>query len=229
MRALALTVVLALLPTVALGQSPAKVPSVGILMSTTPAAAKHISDAFVAGLTQDGWIPGRTVTLEYRWAEGQVDRFPDLAAELARRRVDVIVASGNAATEAARKATASIPIVMVNVTDPVGAGLVQNLVRPGRHPHRPGFAAHVGYSRQTAAAPASEALPRTRQIAIFRNAKVADAAVWKEYEAAGRIIGVETRFVDVKGPDEFDAAVAPGRAGPPARRCSCPVATWCSS
>ena len=207
MRALALTVVLALLPTVALGQSPAKVPSVGILMSTTPAAAKHISDAFVAGLTQDGWIPGRTVTLEYRWAEGQVDRFPDLAAELARRRVDVIVASGIAATEAARKATASIPIVMVNVTDPVGAGLVQNLVRPGGTVT--GLASQLTSDiRGKQLQLLREALPRTRQIAIFRNAEVAGAAVWKEYEAAGRIIGVETRFVDVKGPEEFDAAVA---------------------
>src|SRR4030095_163137 len=84
-RALALTLVLVLLPAAALGQPPAKVPSVGILMSTTPAATQHISDAFVAGLTQDGWIPGRTVTLEYRWAEGRVDRFPDLAAELVGR------------------------------------------------------------------------------------------------------------------------------------------------
>ena len=207
MRALALTVVLALLPTVALGQSPAKVPSVGILMSTTPAAAKHISDAFVAGLTQDGWIPGRTVTLEYRWAEGQLDRFPNLAAELVQRRVDVIVASGIAATEAARKATASIPIIMVGVVDPVGARLVQSLVRPGGTVT--GLASQVtpeirGKQLQLL----REALPRTRQIVIFRRAEVAGAAVWKEYEAAGRTLGVETRFVDVKGPEEFDAALA---------------------
>jgi putative tryptophan/tyrosine transport system substrate-binding protein len=206
-RALALTVVLALLPTAALGQSPAKVPSVGILMSTTPAAAKHISDAFVAGLTQDGWIPGRTVTLEYRWAEGQLDRFPNLAAELAQRRVDVIVASGIAATEAARKATASIPIIMVGVVDPVGAKLVQSLVRPGGTVT--GLASQVtpeirGKQLQLL----REALPRTRQIVIFRRAEVAGAAVWKEYEAAGRTLGVETRFVDVKGPEEFDAALA---------------------
>ena len=207
MRALALTVVLALLPTAALAQSPAKVPSVGILMSTTPAAAKHISDAFVAGLTQDGWIPGRTVTLEYRWAEGQLDRFPNLAAELAQRRVDVIVASGIAATEAARKATASIPIIMVGVVDPVGAKLVQSLVRPGGTVT--GLASQVtpeirGKQLQLL----REALPRTRQIVIFRRAEVAGAAVWKEYEAAGRTLGVETRFVDVKGPEEFDAALA---------------------
>jgi putative ABC transport system substrate-binding protein len=206
-RALALTLLLTLLPAAALGQPPAKVPSVGVLMSTNPTAAKHISDAFAAGLTQDGWIPGRTVTLEYRWADGQLDRFPDLAAELAQRRVDVIVASGIAATEAARKATASIPIVMVNVTDPVGAGLVQTLVRPGGTVT--GLASQItpdirGKQLQLLL----EALPRTRQIAIFRNAAVAGAAVWKEYEAAGRVLGVETRFVDVKGPQEFDAAVA---------------------
>jgi putative tryptophan/tyrosine transport system substrate-binding protein len=206
-RALALTLLLTLLPAAALGQPPAKVPSVGILMSTTPAATKHISDAFAAGLTQDGWIPGRTVTLEYRWAEGRVDRFPDLAAELVGRRVDVIVASGIDATEAARKATASTPIVMVNVTDPVGAGLVQNLVRPGGTVT--GLASPITPSiRGKQLQLLREALPRTRQIAILRNAEVAGAAVWKEYEAAGRVLGVETRFVDVKGPQEFDAAMA---------------------
>jgi putative tryptophan/tyrosine transport system substrate-binding protein len=206
-RALALTLVLALLPAAALGQPPAKVPSVGVLMSTNPAAAKHISDAFVAGLTQDGWIPGRTVNLEYRWAEGRLDRFPDLAAELARQRVDVIVASGVDATEAARKATSSIPIIMVGVVDPVGAKLVQSLVRPGGTVT--GLASHVtpeirGKQLQLL----REALPRTRQIVIFRRAEVAGAAVWKDYEAAGRTLGVETRFVDVKGPEEFDAALA---------------------
>ena len=207
MRALALTLLLALLPAAALGQSPARVPSVGILMHTTPAAAKHITDAFVAGLTQDGWTPGRTVHLEYRWAEGRLDRFPDLAAELARQRVDVIVASGFVATEAARKATSSIPIIMVGVVDPVGAKLVQSLVRPGGTVT--GLASQVtpeirGKQLQLL----REALPRTRQIVIFRRAEVAGAAVWKEYEAAGRIIGVDTRFVDLKGPEDFDAALA---------------------
>src|SRR6185295_7625303 len=197
----------ALLPAVALGQAPAKVPSVGVLMSTSPAAAQHISDAFAAGLTHDGWVPGRTITLEYRWAEGRLDRFPDLAAELARRHVDVIVASGLAATEAARKATASIPIIMVNVTDPVGAQLVKSLVRPGGTVT--GLASQLTLEiRGKQLQLLREALPRTRQIAIFRNDAASDAAVWKDYEAAGRTIGVETRFVDVKGPEDFDAALA---------------------
>jgi putative ABC transport system substrate-binding protein len=206
-RALALTLVLALLPAAAVGQPSAKVPSVGMLMLTTPAAAKHIADAFVAGLAQDGWTPGRTVNLEYRWAEGRLERFPDLAAELARQRVDVIVASGVDATEAARKAAPSTPIIMVNVVDPVGAKLVQSLVRPGGTVT--GLASQVtpeirGKQLQLL----REAVPRTRQIVIFRSAAVAGAAVWKDYEAAGRTIGVETRFVDVKGPEEFDAALA---------------------
>jgi putative tryptophan/tyrosine transport system substrate-binding protein len=206
-RALALALALTLLPAVALGQAPAKVPSVGILMSTSPAAAKHITDAFAAGLAHDGWVPGRTVTLQYRWAEGRMERFPDLAAELARQRVDVIVASGLDATEAAHKATASIPIIMVNVTDPVGAKLVQSLVRPGGTVT--GLASQLTREiRGKQLQLLREALPRTRQIAILRREAVADADVWQEYEAAGRTIGVETRFVDVKGPEEFDAAIA---------------------
>jgi putative ABC transport system substrate-binding protein len=119
----------------------------------------------------------------------------------------VIVASGVDATQAARKATSSIPIIMVGVVDPVGAKLVQSLVRPGGTVT--GLASQVtpeirGKQLQLL----REALPRTRQIVIFRRAEAAGAAVWKDYEAAGRTLGVETRFVDVKGPEEFDAALA---------------------
>jgi putative ABC transport system substrate-binding protein len=177
---------------------------VGVLLSTTPAAAQHITAAFAEGLRRAG---RGAVQIEYRWAEGRLERFPALAAELVRLPVDVIVASGVAATEAAARATPAVPVVMVNVPDPVGAGLVRDLVRPGGHVT--GLAAQL-----TAAIRAKqlqllkEALPHVGRVVILRSAAVADAPVWREYEAAGRAAGVRTRFVDVTGPEEFDRLLA---------------------
>jgi putative ABC transport system substrate-binding protein len=100
-------------------------------MTTTPAAAAHIAAAFVDGLRELGHIEGKNVRVEYRWAEGQRERLDGLAAELVRHPVDVIIASSQAAALAAQRATKTIPIVMVNAVDPVEAGLVTSLARPG--------------------------------------------------------------------------------------------------
>lgn len=200
MRALALALVLGLvLPAPAAAQARAKPPRVGVLLSTTQAATQHITAAFAEGL--------RGVEIEYRWAEGRLERFPALAAELVSRPVDVIVASGLPATEAAARATRTIPIVMVNVPDPVGAGLVDSLVRP--RGNVTGLAAQLTPEiRAKQLQLLKEALPQLGQVAILRNAAVADAPVWREYEVAARAVGVRTRFVDVKGTADLDAAFA---------------------
>lgn len=200
MRALALALVLVLvLPAPAAAQARAKPPRVGVLLSTTQAATRHIAAAFAEGL--------RGVEIEYRWAEGRLERFPALAAELVSRPVDVIVASGLPATEAAARATRTIPIVMVNVPDPVGAGLVGSLVRP--RGNVTGLAAQLTPEiRAKQLQLLKEALPQLGQVAILRNAAVADAPVWREYETAARALGVRARFVDVKGPAELDAVFA---------------------
>lgn len=200
MKALVLALaLLVLLPAPAAAQARGKTPRVGMLWSTTPAAAQHITTAFAAGV--------RGVEIEHRWAEGRLDRFPALAAELVRLPVDVIVASGLDATEAATRATRTIPIVMVNVPDPVGAGLITSLVRPGGNV--------TGLSNQLTPEIRAkqlqllkEALPQLGHVAILRNAAVADAPVWREYEVAARAAGVRARFLDVKGPAELDAAFA---------------------
>lgn len=200
MRPLALALAfLVLLPAPAMAQARGKTPRVGVLLSTTPAATQHISAAFAGGL--------RGVEIEHRWAEGRLERFPTLAAELVRQPVDVIVASGLDATEAAARATRTIPIVMVNVTDPVGAGLISSLVRPGGNV--------TGLTNQLTPEIRAkqmqllkEALPQLGQVAILRNAAMAEAAVWREYEVAARAVGLRARFVDVKGAAELDAAFA---------------------
>lgn len=108
-------------------QPPARKARVGIL-GDTPGPQWQ---AFRDGMRDRGWIEGQNVELEWRGSEGTTDRFPDLAGELVRLRVDVIVTEGGPATRAAKKATATIPIVMTIVTDPVGTGLVASLARPG--------------------------------------------------------------------------------------------------
>ena len=168
---LALAAVLALTPAVALAQRPPKVQRVGLLMLTTPAAASHIAAAFTGALRELGHVEGKNVVVEYRWAEGQPERFPALAAELVRLRTDLIIASSTAAAEAARKATTTIPIVMVNAADPVEAGLVRSLARPGGNVT--GLSAYLTPEiRAKQLQLLKEALPGLSRVAILRRAAV---------------------------------------------------------
>lgn len=116
-------------PLTAGAQQPAKVPRIGILRPGSP--PDPLVDAFRQGLRELGYVEGRSISIEYRWAEGRNDRLPDLAADLVRLKVDVIVASGPAPALAAKHATTAVPIVMPVSTDPVEIGLVASLARPG--------------------------------------------------------------------------------------------------
>ena len=107
-----------------------KLPTIGFLGSTTPVVAEPMDRAFVQRLRELGWIEGRTIAIEYRWAEGRSERFAEIAAEFVRLKVDVIVTSG-AGSSAAKQATSVIPIVFAVAGDPVGTGLVASLARPG--------------------------------------------------------------------------------------------------
>src|SRR5215831_9345099 len=113
------------------GQQSAKLPTIGYLGPNTRAVDSPRIDAFLKRLGELGWLDGHTITIEYRWAEGRNEHLADMAAELVRRKVDVIVTSATPPTTAAKQATSIIPIVFAAVGDPVGAGLVQSLARPG--------------------------------------------------------------------------------------------------
>jgi len=115
-------------PLVARAQQP-KLPTIGFLGSTTPSAMSQWVAAFVQRLRELGWIEGRTVAIEYRWAEGRIERYAEIAAEFVRLKVDVIVTVG-IAVSAAKQATSVIPIVFA-AADPLGTGLVASLARPG--------------------------------------------------------------------------------------------------
>jgi putative tryptophan/tyrosine transport system substrate-binding protein len=114
-------------------QQPAGLPRIGFLTpssSSEPRSVRFVQ-AFRNGLLELGYVEGQNVAIEFRWAEGKYDRLPDLAAELVRLKVNVIVAGGTPAVQAAKQATATIPIVMATVADPVAQGFVASLARPG--------------------------------------------------------------------------------------------------
>src|SRR5262245_38151867 len=110
---------------------PAKLPTIGFLGTSTSLAMSQWVAAFVQRLRELGWIEGRTVAIEYRWAEGRSERFAEIAAEFVQLKVDVIVTYATPPVIAAKRATAVVPIVSAVMGDPVGTGLVANLARPG--------------------------------------------------------------------------------------------------
>jgi len=127
----AIVVAFAACGAVATAQQPTKIPRIGYLAVSSPSTNPHRTEAFRQGLRELGYVEGKNIVIEYRHAEGKLDRLPALAAELVRLKVDVIVTGGTTATRAAKEATNTIPIVMAQDGDPVGDGFVVSLARPG--------------------------------------------------------------------------------------------------
>ena len=204
MRAIALALALGtMLVMAAHAHAQQKVQRVGLLMQTTPAAASHITAAFAEALRERGHVEGKNVTFEYRWAEGKSERLPGLAADLVRLKMDLIVASGVTAAQAARGASTTIPVVMVNAADPVESGLVRSLAQPGGNVT--GLSAQLTPEiRAKQIQLLKEALPGLARVALLRRAAVADGPVWKEYEAGGRMLAVRVQFFDVQGVDDLE-------------------------
>jgi putative ABC transport system substrate-binding protein len=117
-------------PVAARAQQPGRLPTIGFMGANTPAVQGHMVAALVQRLRELGWIEGRTVEIEYRWAEGRTERYNEIAAEFVRLKVDAILTQGSQAATAAKQATSVIPIVAAVVGDPVGSGLVASLARP---------------------------------------------------------------------------------------------------
>jgi putative tryptophan/tyrosine transport system substrate-binding protein len=183
-------------PLAAWGQQPGKVPTIGFLGSASPAAWSHWTAAFVQRLHDLGWIEGRTVAVEYRWAEGRSERYAELAAEFVRLNVEVIVTTG-APAMAAKQATSNIPIVFAVAPDPIGSGLVSNLARPGGNV--------TGLSRQSTDAAGKrleilhEAVPGLRRLGILANSAYPAAVLeMGEVETAARRLGMEVTRLEVR-------------------------------
>jgi putative ABC transport system substrate-binding protein len=181
-------------------QQPAP-PTIGFFGTTSPATWAEWTPAFVQRLRELGWIEGRTVTIEWRWAEGRSERFAEIAAELVRRKVDVIVTSGGG-VPAAKQATSVIPIVFPLAADPLGGGLVASLSRPGGNV--------TGLSQQAADVAGKrleilrEMLPRLRRVAVLADVGIAQSVIeTDEVEVAARPRGVEVVKLEIRHADDI--------------------------
>ena len=212
-RGVALVAVLAVsllaAPLAADAQQARKVPRIGFLWVTSPSDRPSHLDAFRQRLRELGWVEGQNIVIDYRYAEGRVDRLPDLAAELVRLKVDLIVASaGTQAATAAKNATETIPIVMIYVRDPVGTGLIASLARPGGNVTGvSGYAGLEIVARQLELL--KETVPKIRRVAILSNpANAYHQLAIREANVAARSLGVQLQLLEARGPNEFDGAFA---------------------
>jgi putative ABC transport system substrate-binding protein len=189
------------------GQEPGKVARVGILARRTRSDAAPFIDAFVRGMRELGWVEGKTVAFEFRFAEGQLDRLPDLAAELVRLKVDVILAASTPPAVASRNATRTIPIVIAAGADPVALGLVASVARPGENVT--GLAYDVDLQIPTKALELlKEALPKVQRVAMLWNPSNPGHAVTVKRIKAGAPPAVQLQFLPARGPDQFETAFA---------------------
>jgi putative ABC transport system substrate-binding protein len=191
------------------------IPVIGFLSSQTHDAIADFLGAFRQGLKDIGYVEGENVAIEYRWADNQIDRLPALAAELVRRQVAVIAASGGPASEGAAKATTTIPIVFMVAEDPVRLGLVTSLARPG------GNLTGVNFFSAELAAKRLELLrelvPATTRVAVLLNpAEAAIAASnLRDVETAALAMGLQIQVFNASTGREIDAAfVTIAREGP---------------
>jgi putative ABC transport system substrate-binding protein len=186
-------------------QEPRKVPRIGYL-STSPVSSNLARrEAFRQGLRDLGNVEGKNIVIEWRNAEGKPDRNPALAAELVRLKVDVIVAAGDGGTRAAKKATSTIPIVMVQGGDPVGSGFVASLAQPG------GNITGLAILRPELSGKRLEILrevvPKLSRVAVFVNSTSTDyAQTLKEIELAAGTLGVKLKYLDIRSPKDFETA-----------------------
>ena len=190
-------------------QQAAKVFRIGYLSAPTRGSVTGILDAFLRALRDLGWIDGQNVVIEYRWAEGDLERLPRLAEELVRRNVDVIVTPAASAALAAKHATSTIPIVMIFPNDPIAQGLVSSLRRPG------------GNITGTTNIPISdmlgkrlqilkEAVPNATRVAVVYDPtdQLGLAPPMKGLEAAAQALRVQLQYVKARGPEDFEGAFA---------------------
>src|SRR5262245_54687924 len=201
---LAVTILLSPLCLSAEAQQAGKVPRVGILSpgsSAVPALALH--DSFRRGLRELGYIEGKNIFIEIRYAGGKQDRLSDLATELVKLKVDVIVTTGTPGVLAAKNATSAIPIVFWSVSDPVRAGLVSSLARPGGNiTGLSMLEPELGGKRLELL---KETFPRITKIAYLRNPDFPGPALAAMPEAA-RALGLELQSLDVRTAKDFDGA-----------------------
>jgi putative ABC transport system substrate-binding protein len=206
-------------PFVAEAQPTSKIYRIGYLAAGWGSGTAYLRplEAFRQGLRELGWVQGQNVLIEYRFAEGRVDRLPGLAEELVRLKVDVIAASPTPAALAAKNATRTIPIVGMSLTEPVEVGLVASFARPG------GNVTGVAYGLDTdifgkQLELLKQVIPEVRRVAVLSNPgnSPAQPLMMSSVERSARALGLQLQFVEARAPSEFGgafAAMAKERAG----------------
>ena len=196
-------------PRATVAQQAATAPRIGFL-GTTAAAAPGIAsqlEAFRAGLRDLGYVEGKNVVIEYRWADDKYDRLPTLAEELVRLKVDVLVTYSTPGTLAAKRATTTIPIVMVTSSDAVRTGIVASLARPGGNITGSTFMGPELYAKQLELLKA--AVPDLKRVARLVNpTNTAVAAIYKDTERAAASLKIEHSDLEARKPGDFDAVFA---------------------
>jgi len=190
-------------------QQPKKIPRIGYL--ATRSGPSGSEEAFLDGLRSLGYIEEKTIAIEWRYAQQKFDRLPELASELVHLKVDVIVASGGySSVQAVQKATSTIPIVMTNVNDAVGLGLVASLARPGGN--TTGISSLTPELSGKMIELAKETIPNASRVATLANPSGLN---WKlnrkEMEGAARSLGVQLLALEMRGPDDLESAFEAAR------------------
>jgi len=186
-------------------QQPTKVPRIGYLQSPPPSAVAARTEAFRQGLRDLGYVEGKNIVIEWRFAEGKLDRVPALVAELVRLKVDVIVTGGAILTRAAKEATSTIPIVMAQDSDPVGNGFVASLARPGGN--ITGLATLTPELSGKRLELLKEIVPKLSRVAVLgTSTQPGNAQQLRETELAAGAFGVKLQYLDVLDPKDIETA-----------------------
>ena len=186
-------------------QQPTKVPRIGFLSAVSPSTILARIEAFRQGLRELGYVEGKNIVIEWRYAEGKLDRLSELAAELVRLKVDVIVSGGPTVTRPTKEATATIPIVMALDDDPVGSGFVANLARPGGNITGLSTLAPEISGKQLELL--KEIVAKLSRVAVIGNStRAGNAQMLKETELAAGALKIQLQYLDVLGPNNIEAA-----------------------
>jgi len=201
----AIVVALTVCGVVVEAQQPQKIPRIGYLGANFPTTNPARIKAFRQGLRELGYVEGKNVVIEWRFAEGKLDRLSELAAELVRLKVDVIVSAGPPPTRSAKQATVTIPIVMAFDDDPVGSGFAASLARPGGN--ITGLATLAPEISGKRLELLKEIVPRLSRVAVFgTSTQPGNAQSLRETEPAAGAFGVKLQYLDVLGPKDIETA-----------------------
>jgi len=203
--ALALSTLLLALCFPAQAQQQAKIPKIGWLGGRSPGGPRSGGESFRRALRTVGYVEGKTITIEYRYAEDKLDRLPSLAEELVRLNVDLIIAPTTVEVRAAMRATKTIPIIFYNVPDPVASGLVDSLARPGAN--ITGFSTINAQLSGKRLELLKETVPKLTRVAVLWDPRnPSSVQQWKEIQQPARELGLQLHSMEVSSADKYESA-----------------------